>query len=344
MSEHFWAGMAIILASGVFNGGFALPMKYSRRWQWENTWLVFTSVSLVIVPWALAVGFVPRLAEVYRGAASSALAYALVFGFLWGIAQVTFGLGIKMVGIALTFAVVSGLASLSGSLVPILVFAPSDLFRPRGLLLLLSIPLLLVGLALYALAGRWREKEQASGSPGTRQRRAEGGIAAGLAICVFTGIFGANFNLGFVFGSDILRSSQEQGASPLASTYAVWALVLGAGFFPNLIYCGYRLFRNRTWPLFFGERFAREGALGIAMGLLWVTGILSYGIGATWVGRYGTSIGFMLFIAASILSANVFGILAGEWKATSSKTRQFLFAALAFIVGAVVVLNLGGLF
>lgn len=342
MSEHFWLGMAIILASGVFNGGFALPMKYARRWQWENTWLVFACVSLVIVPWSLAAGFVPRLGEAYQGAASAALIYAPVFGFLWGIAQVTFGLGIKMVGIALTFAVVSGLASLSGSLVPILAFDPSDLFRPRGLLLLLSIPLLLIGLTLYALSGRRREKEQASASPGGMA--GQGSFAAGLAICIFTGIFGANFNLGFAFGNDIIRSSVEQGASPLASTYAVWALVLGAGFFPNLIYCAYLLFRKRTWPLFICQGAAREGALGIAMGVLWVTGILSYGIGATLVGKYGTSLGFMLFIAASILCANGFGILAGEWRATSPKTRKLLFAALAFIVGAVAVLNLGGLF
>jgi L-rhamnose-H+ transport protein len=342
MSEHFWLGMVVILVSGVFNGGFALPMKYSRRWQWENTWLVYACVGLVIVPWSLAAGFVPRLAEVYRGAAGSARVYALVFGFLWGIAQVTFGLGIKMVGVALTFAVVSGLASLSGSLVPLLVFAPADLFRPRGLLLLMSIPLLLVGLTLYALAGRGREKEQAVGDRDAGALQSS--FAAGLAICIFTGIFGANFNLGFAFGNDIIRSSVEQGASRLASTYAVWALVLGGGFLPNLIYCTYRLFRNRTLPLFFRAGAVREGFLAIGMGILWVTGILSYGIGATLVGRYGTSIGFMLFIASSILSANLFGMLAGEWKATSPKTRTLLSAALAFILGAVVVLNLGGLF
>jgi L-rhamnose-H+ transport protein len=334
--------MIVILGSGAVNGGFALPMKYTRRWQWENTWLVFACVSLVIVPWCLAAGFVPRLAEVYRGAASAALAYALVFGFLWGIAQATFGLGIKMVGMALAFAVVSGLASLSGSLVPILAFAPADLFRPRGLLLLLSIPLLLVGLTLYALAGRGREKEQASGDRGAGA--VESSFAAGLAICVFTGIFGANFNLGFAFGNDIIRSSRAQGASPLASTYAVWAVVLGAGFVPNLVYCTYRLFRNRSLPFFFRKGAARDALLAMAMGILWVTGILSYGIGATLAGRYGTSLGFMLFIASSILSANLFGMLAGEWKATSSRTRHLLSAALAFIVSAVVVLNLGGLF
>ena len=34
MSGHFWLGMAIIFVSGVLNGSFPAPMKYSRRWQW----------------------------------------------------------------------------------------------------------------------------------------------------------------------------------------------------------------------------------------------------------------------------------------------------------------------
>ena len=37
MSGHFWLGMAIIFVSGVLNGSFPAPMKYSRRWRWENT-------------------------------------------------------------------------------------------------------------------------------------------------------------------------------------------------------------------------------------------------------------------------------------------------------------------
>jgi len=38
--------MVIILAAGVFNGSFALPMKYARNWKWENTWMVFSVVVL----------------------------------------------------------------------------------------------------------------------------------------------------------------------------------------------------------------------------------------------------------------------------------------------------------
>ncbi|HZP01642.1 MAG TPA: L-rhamnose/proton symporter RhaT, partial [Terriglobia bacterium] len=137
MSEHFWLGMAIIFVSGALNGSFALPMKYTRQWKWENTWLVFAVTALLVLPWLLAAGFIPRLAQVFLGSSGRALAAPLVFGFLWGIAQVTFGLGIRAVGMALAFAVVAGLSCLSGALVPLLVLNPADLFRAGGVLLLI---------------------------------------------------------------------------------------------------------------------------------------------------------------------------------------------------------------
>jgi len=342
MNNQFWLGMAVILVSGALNGGFALPMKLSRSWKWENLWLVFSIVGILIVPWVLAFVLVPGLMQVYAGVPPRALVLPLLFGLLWGFAQVTFGLSLRMVGVALTFAVVSGLASLSGSLVPLLVFHPDDLFRPRGLLLLLSIPFLLVGLIFYAYAGRRREKEQADPNAGSSS--AKSNFATGMVLCIFTGIFGSSYNVGFAFGGDVKLASVAHGAGPLTSTYAVWALVLGAGFIPNLVYSVYLLVRNRTAILFARRGSAREAVLALAMALAWVTAVLSYGMGATLVGAEGTSVGYMLFIAASILFANAFGLMAGEWKGASARTRWFLFTAVAFILMAVIVVNLGGLF
>ena len=73
MSDHFWLGMAVIFISGALNGSFPLPMKYTRQWKWENTWLVFAAAALLIIPCLLAAGFVPHLADVYRGVSSRAL-------------------------------------------------------------------------------------------------------------------------------------------------------------------------------------------------------------------------------------------------------------------------------
>jgi len=41
---------------------------------------------------------------------------------------------------------------------------------------------------------------------------------------------------------------------------------------------------------------------------------------------------------------HMLGVLTGEWKATSSRTRQMLAAAVAVTLVSVIVLNLGGLF
>jgi len=340
VGNHFWAGMAIIFISGALNGSFPLPMKYARQWKWENTWLVFATAALVIIPWLLAAGFVPHLLDVYRGGASRAVLIPLVFGFLWGIAQVTFGLGINAVGMALAFAVVAGLSCLSGSLIPLLVLNPGDLLRPRGMLLLISMPILFAGLALYGLAGRRREKEQPPAGGGAVAMS----FMTGLAICIFTGIFGSNLNLGFAFSGPVLARAVQMGAKPLTSTYASWALVLGAGFIPNLLYCSRLLFRNHTWSFYFQSGWVKETGLAIAMSLLWLSGMVGYGIGATLVGSYGTSLGFALFIAAMILSSNLLGIVSGEWKATSQRTRRVLTGAVVVTLLSVLVLNLGGLF
>ena len=342
MNGHFWLGMAIILVSGALNGSFPAPMKYSRRWKWENTWLVFAVVALLLAPCLLAVGLVPGLTELYRGAAARLLVYPLVFGFLWGIAQVTYGLGISAVGMALAIAVVAGLSSLGGSLIPLLVLNPAALLEVRGLLLLASMPVLIAGLAFSGAAGKRREREQAKA--GDSVRAPGPSFLVGLGICIFTGIFGSFLNMGFVFGSPLQARSVALGANPVTATYAVWAVVLGAGFIPNLCYCLYLLNRNRTWNLFRGSGWLKETFLGAAMGFLWLGGMVGYGIGATWCGKYGTSAGFVVFAAAIILTSNLLGMLTGEWKATSTKTMRLLAVGTALIVASVVILSLGGLF
>jgi L-rhamnose-H+ transport protein len=335
--------MAIILIGGALSGSFAVPMKRARRWQWENTWLIFSLICLVFLPWALASGFVSHLVGIYRGLPGRALFYPVAFGLLWGIAQVTYGLAIRAVGMAFAIAIVAAISCLSGSLIPLLAFNPTDLLRPRGLLLLVSMPILLLGLALYGMAGRRREKEQTA-AQGAAARLPGRSFAAGLGICIFTGVFGSSINLGFAFSAAIIQRSLDLGVGPVTSTYAVWALVLGAGFVPNFLYCTALLSRNQRWSLFIQTGWTEEMFVSLVMAILFLGGILAYGVGAKMVGLYGTSLGFALYISGMILSSNVMGIVSGEWKSTSVGTRRLLAGAVGAILISVVVLNVGGVF
>ena len=296
----------------------------------------------VIVPTVLVWGFVPHVEQVYRGVPLRAVLLPVVFGFLWGCSQVTMGLSFKAVGVAFAFSTMSAINCVFGSFVPLLAFSPRDLFGPRGVLLFISIPILLVGLWLYARAGLAREKEQKRADRAPSE--AGTSFGTGLALCIFSGLFSANINLGFAFGADVARRSFELGANPVASTYAVWALVCWAGAVPNILYCCYLLFRNRSWSTFAGPRRGQETLLALAMAGLWAIAIFSYGVGATMVGKYGTSVGYALLVAMTILSSTTVGVLTKEWKGTLPQTRRLLATAMSVVLLSVIVLNIGGLF
>ena len=119
MNGLLLSGLAMVLAAGLMNGSFAVPMKWTREWAWENTWLAWSLVGLMLFPFALTLRTVPAVFEIYRQSDPGVLLRVCLCGAAWGISQVLFGLGIRRAGVALGFAIVVGLAAATGSLVPL---------------------------------------------------------------------------------------------------------------------------------------------------------------------------------------------------------------------------------
>lgn len=326
-------GLAIVFFSGMLTASFAAPMQLSRRWQWENTWFVYATLALLVIPLALAACTVPHLKTLFASLPLRVMSPALLFGFGWGIAQVTFGLSIARVGMAMAFAIVIGLSSLLGSVIPLAVFHPNDLLGRAGLALLASAILLVAGLLRYAQAGRQREAQQHGATATSRAA-----FRTGILLCIFTGCFGSMINMGFVFGAPIEQRSAQLGASVEAATLSVWLVVLAAGYIPNLAYTLYLLRRNRTAALFRVSP-GRETLLSLAAAVLWLFGMLGYGIGARVLGKYGDSLGFAVCMAALLLWSSALGLMSGEWKMALFSTRRRMKVALVCIVLSVTVLG-----
>ncbi len=54
MGHQIGWGLTLVFAGGLLNGSFAAPMKRLSVWRWENIWLVYSIVGLLILPWAIA--------------------------------------------------------------------------------------------------------------------------------------------------------------------------------------------------------------------------------------------------------------------------------------------------
>lgn len=329
-------GFIILVGSGMLTASFPLPLKLSRVWAWENSWLVFASMALVLIPISLAACLVPNLHHVYASVSPAGFLLPVAFGFCWGIAQLTFGLAIAAVGMAMAFAIVIGLSAALGSFIPLLVFHPHDLTGRPGIILLASVLILGAGLFLYAQAGRRREQESGSlNKSGTA-------FSNGLILCVFTGCFGSMLNMGFAFSSRIREAAIAHGATEERATFAIWAVVLAAGYLPSLIYTSYLVRERRSFPVF-RQSTEREALLASSAAVLWLSGMLGYGIGATTMGAYGTSIGFAVCQTVLLLWSSMLGVLTGEWRAATRATRRRMGASVMLLIASMLVLGLGTL-
>src|SRR5260221_4532979 len=87
MGHPVVAGVSLVMVAGLMSGSCMLPSKFVRAWKWENMWLVFSVVSLVFIPWILAIAFVDRLFDTYRALALQQLVIPILLGDGWGIGE-----------------------------------------------------------------------------------------------------------------------------------------------------------------------------------------------------------------------------------------------------------------
>lgn len=334
VSETAGSGTLLVLVAGAFQGTFLLPMKYIRKWDWENSWLGFSLMAYLLFPWALAAVTVPHLKSALLDTDPSAIGRTFLLGLGWGLGALLMGLGVDYVGLALGFAVVLGLAASIGTLIPLLVLTPERLHRPGAGLMTLGMLIMLLGIVVCSWAGK--AKENHLRSSGQRDKAtSERSYGVGLGLCIVSGILSSCGNLGFAFGSAISISALSHGAREHCASNLLWAVITVPLFVCNAAYCFYLLGRRRTLGKFWLSGSAHCYSLVAVMGFLWLGGIVLYGIGANELGRLGPSVGWSILISSIVLVANACGILTGEWKNSGGKPMRIMIAGLALLVVAI---------
>lgn len=322
----------LLTVAGLMNACFTLPMKFTRRWAWENTWLVFSFFSLVMLPAVVALVTVPELGAVYSASGIAEIVHVMIFGAGWGLSQVFFGIAVETIGIALTFSLVLGTSAAMGALIPLLRLNPEKLYTAAGRILMLGIATVLLGVAICAVAGRMRElaKSVIAG----KQR---GNGTAGLILAIVCGCLASCINLGFAFGSLVEKLAIHHGASSSSAANAVWLPLLAAGAVPNMLYCGGQLFKNTS-----GGNFMRSGLdhwmLALAMAVFWFGSVLLYGISVLQLGPLGAVVGWPLFMSLIVIAASLLGIVTGEWKGSGRWPLAIQLTGVTVLVLAIFIL------
>ncbi len=338
-------GVAIFALGGLAGAVFYLPFKKVRNWAWESYWMIYAVVGLIVVPWLLAFVTSPNVLAVLGQSPPDTLAYCFACGAMWGVGGFTWGLMIRYLGVGLGLAIGCGLCSASGTLVPPVISGNLQaLYETHSAkAALVGVAVSLAGIVLVGLAGMSKENEL----PEEQKKKAvaEYNFRKGLIIAIFSGLMSSAMNFGLQGGQVV----QELAGTVEPTTATTWqgmpvlVVVLMGGFAVNFLYCLFLNLRNKT----LGDYAKKDAPLagnfvfaGLA-GAIWCSQFICLKTAEPAMGQTAY-VGWAVLMASAILFSTLLGILLGEWKGTSARTRAFLAAGLAFLVFSSVLAGYSG--
>ena len=332
----FW--MLVIIFAGLMTGSFGLPMKYTTKWKWENTWTLWTIWTLFVIPLVVAFTTIPGLLGVLSAAGLSVVLRVFVFGLIWGVSAIAFGYGIHYLGLGLGYSLMMGMIITIGSLYPLLTGELGKIELTRILSVCGAVAVILIGVVLSAWAAVIKERgirDTASGPPAEKKS-----FGKGLLICLVAGATAPFLNFAFVYGEGIRSAAIAAGISQTVAPNAVWAVTLLGGFIVNLAYTIFLVRKNRSGKLFVLEGTAKYYFYTFLMGILWAGSVIVYGMGAANLGRLGASVGWAAFNATGIFCANILGLVTHEWRGVSRKGLRVMAMGLAVLLAGVFLVKL----
>lgn len=354
-------GILIFVLGGLAGAVFYLPFKKVKNWAWESYWFIYAVFGLVIVPWIMTFITAPNVFAVLSQAPVKQVLYCFVCGAAWGVGGLTWGLMLRYLGFGLGLAIGCGLCSAAGTLIPPIVKPWLDAFvqgtplpslfagikslygTPAANVSLLAAFISLIGIALVGMAGMSKEKEL----PDEIKKKAvaEFNFKKGIMVAIFSGLMSSAMSFGLQGGGAIeqLALTTKPVASVTWKGMPVLVVVLLGGFVVNGFWCLYLNVKNNTLcdytkkdaPIVANIFFA---ALA---GAIWCSQFICFKTGEPKMGNIAY-IGWAVLLASAILFGTLLGIVLGEWRGTSSRTRTRLAAGLVLLILSAVIAGYSG--
>ncbi|NLY24025.1 MAG: L-rhamnose/proton symporter RhaT [Bacteroidales bacterium] len=336
-------GLLIIAVGSMGQSSSYVPINKIKEWSWENFWLVQGIFAWVVFPLLgaiMAISF-PEMIEVYISNAAATW-QTVGYGVLWGVGGLTFGLSMRYLGIALGQSVALGTCAAFGTLIPAML-SGTDLFSPKGLILLLAVAVTLVGITLVGYAGSLRSKNMSDEE--RRKAIKDFALKKGLLIALFAGVMSACFSLGLNAGIPVKEAAIAAGAKELFAQNPVTLLVTFGGFITNLVYCLYMNRKNKTG----GEIRRSSKAVLInntlfcaLAGLLWYTQFFGLGMGQSFFEPDSVMMAFSwsILMSLNVVFSNVWGVILKEWKGAGKKAVIFLAIGMGTLILSLIIPNL----
>ena len=348
MNSNPFLGLILHWLGGLASGSFYVFYGRVRNWSWEVYWLAGGLFSWVIMPWTLGYCMTNDLFGVLARTPGHTLFLCWLFGALWGLGCLTAGLAIRFLGMSLGQGVALGFCAAFGTLVPPLfkgqlasIFASTP-----GRVVLLGVGVSLVGIALAALAGLYKEREMSEEKK--KEAIKEFSFKKGMLVAVFAGIMSGFFAFGLDAGAPIAELYAAAGTAPMWAGLPKLIVVLFGGFSTNFVSCIALGIRKKTVGQFVGCADERDPGMPLVRnylfcafaGITWYLQFFFYTMGESQMGKFKFS-SWTLHMASIIIFSTMWGWILHEWKGASRRTQLLISAGMTVLVLSTLIVGYG---
>jgi L-rhamnose-H+ transport protein len=343
MQPDPFLGVLLHALGGLAAGSFYIPYKKVRKWAWESYWLVGGAFSWVVAPWVVGLLLCPELPATLTSAPPKAMLWCYLFGVLWGIGGLTFGLSMRYLGMSLGYALSLGFCATFGTLIPPLFQGGfvDLLMKLSGRITLLGVFVCLAGITVCGLAGVRKEREVS-----TEEKLAtiqEFDFLKGVWVAIFAGVMSACMAFAFAAGKPLAEAAVANGTPALFQNFPVLIVALAGGFTTNCLWCLALNIRNGTLSDYTSAPDASllvNYVFSALAGITWYLQFFFYSMGTTKMGRYDFS-SWTIHMAFIIVFSNLWGLAFHEWKGSSRRTHNLIFAGILVLVASTIVVGIG---
>lgn len=308
----------LILAAGIMNGSFVVPSRYCQGLSNNRIWFYHAIIGMLLLPWLIMLIIAPNFFQAFSSVSATTYSIIILGGLCFGLGQITFAKSINDIGLSLSFPINIGLGLIIGSMY--VVVSRHVLWSHDGLLVSSAVIMIMLALLMFYLFRKSHEHSQ--------KHYQRGWILAGI-----TGLTSGLQNITFV-----LTATQGMHLSTLAKMYWVWPIFLTAAALPMLIGF-YKLSQQDHMP--YQQPSYKKNMLMITlMGIGFTGSLVCYSLGMEYLNHIQQIIGWPVFMAAIILTCQLWGWYFDEYHALSKRFKRGNSVGIALLIIAIIVLAL----
>lgn len=327
-SALFFAAIA-----GIVNGSYAFPVKYMNKWGQENTWLAFSLITFLIIPWLAIVFFVPNFSDIFHHVTKKTIMTLVFSGLSFGSGMILFSYALRYVGIGVAFMLEISVNTVCASLVPSLILNKDHLFDTFEILHDISLMLFVIGIIFASVAVNIKN----NAIHANNKNPSIIGIMLGVSAGLLTSMQGISYAYAF---PDMNKLHQRYDINLFITDNIPWAIIFLSAFIPYTLFFLKRVINKGLLQFYFKKITIKYWLFIILMGALYFSSLMFYTKSSELLGILGPAIAWPIMMSFIILSSNAWSYMQKEWLGCPQKCHLWTCISMLSVVSAVALLGL----